>query len=285
MLPSTKLERLPRMADFALWTTACEAALWPAGTFWSAYCGNRDEAVEGVIEVDPVAMAIRGVMSARTEWAGTATELLAALADVVGDRVVRSRSWPDSPRALSGRLRRAATFLRKIGIEIGFEREGRARNRIIHITATETPPAAETRGPQSSASSAWNAHSTNTKVTNGFAAPLERTVADGADYELAGEGATDRTNRLDSNHKTDADDADANSPPRQPRANGAIGMSNHNALRAPPDRCAGCGGNGHAQDPLVPFGTESVGHAWLHRHCWPAWHRAREAVATETSDG
>ena len=35
-LPDTRLEKLPRMADFALWATACETALWPAGTFWSA---------------------------------------------------------------------------------------------------------------------------------------------------------------------------------------------------------------------------------------------------------
>src|SRR5262245_66332285 len=26
------VDRLPRMADFALWATACETALWPAGT-------------------------------------------------------------------------------------------------------------------------------------------------------------------------------------------------------------------------------------------------------------
>jgi hypothetical protein len=32
-LQGTRLEKLPRMADFALWATACETALWPAGTF------------------------------------------------------------------------------------------------------------------------------------------------------------------------------------------------------------------------------------------------------------
>ena len=53
-LPDTKLERLPRLADFALWASACEPAIWPPGTFWSAYCGNRDEAIENVIEADPV---------------------------------------------------------------------------------------------------------------------------------------------------------------------------------------------------------------------------------------
>ena len=62
-LPDTHLPKLPRMADFALWATACETALWPAGTFWSAYCGNRDEAVEGVIDADPVAAAVRAVMT------------------------------------------------------------------------------------------------------------------------------------------------------------------------------------------------------------------------------
>ena len=57
-----------------------------------------------------------------------------ALGEVVGDRGVKSKAWPDSPRALSGRLRRAATFLRAIGIEINFEREGRLRTRTINIT-------------------------------------------------------------------------------------------------------------------------------------------------------
>jgi hypothetical protein len=68
------------MADFALWATACESALWPAGTFSAAYCGNRDEAVDEVIDADPVASAVRVVMTERTVWAGTASVLLGALA-------------------------------------------------------------------------------------------------------------------------------------------------------------------------------------------------------------
>ena len=114
-LPHTHLPKLPRMADFALWAIACETSLWPAGTFWAAYCGNRDEAVEGVIEADPIAAAVRALMAARTEWMGTASELLGALAEEASERVAKSKTWPDSPRALAGRLRRAATFLRKIG--------------------------------------------------------------------------------------------------------------------------------------------------------------------------
>ena len=80
-LPETRLDKLPRMADFALWATACEIALWPAGTFWSAYCGNRDEAVEGVINT--IAASVRAVMATRTEWTGTASDLLGALAEAL----------------------------------------------------------------------------------------------------------------------------------------------------------------------------------------------------------
>jgi hypothetical protein len=156
MLPQTKIEKLPRMADFALWATACEAALWPAGTFWSAYCGNRDDAVEGVIDADPIAAAVRTVMATRTVWTGTASDLLGALAAVVGERVSKSKTWPDGPR-LRGRLRRAAAFLRQIGIEISFGREGRARTRVINITTAPLFSAPEKPGARPSAPSAPSA--------------------------------------------------------------------------------------------------------------------------------
>jgi hypothetical protein len=214
MLPQTKLEKLQRMADFALWATACETALWPEGAFWSAYCGNRDGAVEGVIGADPIAAAVRAVMVARTVWTGTASDLLGALAEVAGERIAKSKTWPDSPRALAGRLRRAATFLRKIGIDIGFGREGRARTRIIHITTTGTLPAPETGGAQPSTSSAPPAPSPKSNVANGFAAPGLRTVADHADGAMGCNGSTVRINPLKANGETDADDMDANYPPQ-----------------------------------------------------------------------
>ena len=208
-LPRTKLDKLPRMADFALWATACETALWPQGTFWSAYCGNRDDAVEGVIDADPIASAVRAVMTARSEWTGTASELLGALAEMVGERIAKSKTWPDSPRALAGRLRRAATFLRKIGIDIGFEREGRARTRMIIITTTGKPTSPETQGTQPSASSALSADQPKANSGNGFASPGLRTVGRLADGSAGGNGSPACTIPLKSNTETDADGADA----------------------------------------------------------------------------
>ena len=212
-LPETRLERLPRMADFALWATACETALWPAGTFWSAYCGNRDEAVEGVIDADPIATAVRAFMTTRTAWTGTASDLLSALGEVVGERVARSKTWPDAPRALAGRLRRTATFLRKIGIEIGFGREGRARTRTINITTLHTFSTPE-QGAQPSASSAPSAPTRKSNPANGFAAQSVRTVACVADGSGNGSAPTVRTNPLKNNAGTAADGTDANPPPQ-----------------------------------------------------------------------
>ena len=225
-LPETRLEKLPRMADFALWATACETALWPAGTFWSAYCGNRDEAVEGVIDADPIATAVRAVMATRTVWTGTASDLLGALAEVVGERVAKSKTWPDGPRALAGRLRRAATFLRKIGIEIGFGREGRARTRTINITTIQTFSTPEKPGAQPSAPSAPSAPTPKSNPANGFAAQSVRTVARDADGSGNDNAPTVRANSLKNNAGTAADGADANPPPQSgPEKTGAPGWS------------------------------------------------------------
>src|SRR5438876_5700326 len=88
------LDRLPRMADFALWAAACETALWPAGTFARAYAANRRTAIEGMIEADPVAACVRGLMAERSGWTGSAADLLRA-ADFAGDEIWKtSAGWP-----------------------------------------------------------------------------------------------------------------------------------------------------------------------------------------------
>jgi len=133
-LPNTKLKTRPRMADFALWATACEGALDLPCTFESAYSNNRAQAAATVIEANPVADAVRNFIADKTQWAGTATELLGILSERTSDAVRRDRNWPGAPHVLTGRLKRAATFLRQVGIEINFgAREGITR-RVIRIT-------------------------------------------------------------------------------------------------------------------------------------------------------
>lgn len=59
---------------------------------------------------------------------------------------------------------------------------------------------------------------------------------------------------------------------------------NRHPERSDPDRCAWCekpDRDGHA---IVPFGTESNGHTWLHPECWPAWSACRRQAAMEALD-
>jgi hypothetical protein len=55
---------------------------------------------------------------------------------------------------------------------------------------------------------------------------------------------------------------------------------NRNPSPSMPSRCLACGGREQPGDPLLPFGTDTSGHAWVHRACWPTWSQAREAEAT-----
>jgi hypothetical protein len=107
------------------------------GTFRSAYEANRRAAIEGIIDADPVAACVRDIMAERSSWAGSAAELLRAGAGRGSDGISRDGGgWPKNPRALAGRLRRAQTLLRALGIDITFSREGRAGSRIIKMRAT-----------------------------------------------------------------------------------------------------------------------------------------------------
>jgi hypothetical protein len=117
-------------------------------------------------------------------------------------------------------LRRAATFLRKIGIKIDYTREGNARTRIIHITATGISPVPDYRGVRPSASSASSAGiskgNENNGVADSTAQTVARTVAGSADGQAddgnTASGSTVRANPLKTNDMDGADGADANFP-------------------------------------------------------------------------
>jgi hypothetical protein len=144
-----RLARLPRMADFATLAVAAGRGLgWQEGAFLAAYAGNRDDQIATVLDSSPIYADLRQLVPDGRTWEGTAAELLEALRGVAGDRS-RSRLWPQTPRALSGALRRLTPTLRRAGIRIEFGRTGHNRQRSIHIT-----PGAEESCVQPSASSA-----------------------------------------------------------------------------------------------------------------------------------
>jgi len=102
--------------------------------------------IEDVIRRPDLAdRAIFLTLAERRTWTGTATDLLRVASDLAGDGASwRNADWPRNPRLLAGRLRRAQTFLRALGIEIAFSREGRAGNRMIRISAALENPRSNT---------------------------------------------------------------------------------------------------------------------------------------------
>jgi hypothetical protein len=125
------LDRLPRMADLAIWVTACEQSLgWPPGTFISAYAANRSSANDAAIEASVIGLVLQAFMETRGPWQGSSTELLTELEKFADDKTRHRKEWPGSPRKLSGDLRRIAPNLRATGIDVSFSKSGK---RLIHL--------------------------------------------------------------------------------------------------------------------------------------------------------
>jgi hypothetical protein len=117
--PHVTLERLPRMADFAVWATAAEPGLGLAvGSFMAAYESNRASANDLALEASPVAGEVLKLMVGREALTVTYKELLADLERPFGDSPKRPEGWPKSPRGLAGELTRVAVNLRKAGVDI-----------------------------------------------------------------------------------------------------------------------------------------------------------------------
>ncbi len=122
---TVKLERLPRMADFAKWVTACEPGLrWKPGTFMETYIGNRATANESAIEGSAIGAVTVRLMEDCDTFSGTAKELMEAVEGMLAkDKNGNPKlpaGWPKSARAFSGEVRRIAPNLRAAGINVIF---------------------------------------------------------------------------------------------------------------------------------------------------------------------
>ena len=194
-LPTTRLDRLPRLADFALWAVACgDGALWPEGDFMSAFGQNRQDAIGSVIEGDVVALAILRLLDGVAEWTGTAATLRQSLGELAGETATKARGWPANDRALAGKLRRLAPFLRSpgVGIELTFTRDMAGR----YISLKRSVPVGKFASFASCSS--W-------QRKNGGFLPVT---------EPSGHDANHDANRVhDANHDATHDANDANAAP------------------------------------------------------------------------
>ena len=198
-LPDVKLDRLPRMADFATWVVACEGAIFEAGAFMRAYTGNRADAIQSVIDASPVASAIRDLMQDRVEWTGTAAELLTELEQKAGDSVTKGKEWPANGQALSRRRNQYMSALRPAGIEIT-RGEGRMRR---HFFISRRPEngreIASLPSPASPEGISAPPIASRAEIASPVASPVaSRPEASRAAYSAAGDGSdgSDGTSHL-----------------------------------------------------------------------------------------
>jgi hypothetical protein len=197
-LPRVKLDRLPRMADFARWITACEPALgWELGSFLESYSRNVKDANELALGDSPLVIPLRKFMDERfgMGWTGTASDLLDELTNRADAKIIATREWPRGANALSGRLRRLAPNLRRTGIHIEFTHTGRKR-RISVSTAR--------RGKGSSGSSP--VQETTEKPSDDATASADDTSNDPATESLGPKGRKERGTSASPRPANDAND-------------------------------------------------------------------------------
>lgn len=144
-IDKVKLEKKPRMADFAIWASAAECELgFKEGEFIAAYARNRKEASEIAFESSPVAIAVYEFMRDKNEWKGTFGDLLGSINPRVNKGSRTGRALPISARALSSALTRLSPSLRNAGITLDrLPREARTGRRLIRLENTrgaESPP-------------------------------------------------------------------------------------------------------------------------------------------------
>jgi len=114
------LQKLPRMADFAMWGYAIAEALGIEGDrFLEIYNKNIRRQHEEAIEGNPIALAVKYFAQEHKKWQGTASELLEEISPVAEHLKldVRAKYWPKDPSSLVRKLNVVKVNLLELGIK------------------------------------------------------------------------------------------------------------------------------------------------------------------------
>ncbi len=136
VLPSVKLESMPRMADFARVLAAVDQTQG-----WRTlpdYLATSDNVATDALEGDVFAMAIARLVDQVGTWRGTAGQLL----EILPAPLVRPPNWPKDATRASGRVKRLAPLLRSIGITVDDTQRSRDRTRHKLLSLARADPTA-----------------------------------------------------------------------------------------------------------------------------------------------
>jgi hypothetical protein len=174
-LPHVETPELPRLASYGQVVAALDHVTGSEGL--EQLAGLEQRLAADVLEGDELALAILHEIDQPLgdgRLAGTAAEILARLTSEKP-----SRTWPRTPRAFSGRLRRLAPALRMRGVSVYFERQGHTKRRVIEIQLAPGTPSA----PSVPSETAWLSGKSADGNADGSADAsfLPSAIADGAD--------------------------------------------------------------------------------------------------------
>jgi hypothetical protein len=226
----------------------------------AAYAANISEAVETVLEADQVAPVLhqheqpsisrtdrdrKYMESTTTSFGGTASDLLKELNEIVPEAEQKSKGWPKRPNTLSKILRRIAPPLRKVGIDVRFDRD--KDRRWMAITRGE---ACKTSSSSSSSSPLSNINNLQVTIPDQKQSPIRQASSsddDGDDPEddFHAGVATSKSAQCKGTDEGDAND-DLFLTPAGERV------------------CAQCNGLPDGTEQLCTVADQTV---WLHREC------------------
>ncbi|MFE3183234.1 ATP-binding protein [Streptomyces violascens] len=138
ILPTVRLDSMPRMADFARILAAIDQVQgWQT---LDAYLATSANVAGDALEGDPFGNAVAALVEEAGTWQGTAAQLLEQLPPPGG---FRPPGWPKDATRAGGRLKRLAPLLRSIGITVDDTQRSRDRHRHKLLILTRTDPADE----------------------------------------------------------------------------------------------------------------------------------------------
>lgn len=121
-----------RLADFHRYALAAEPAFAAPGAFEQALRETETEAAEIALGASLIGETVLSLMSDKSRWSGSATELLQDLRFSGGEDLAKTRGFPKTASHISGDLKRIAHSLRRVGILASFHRTGE-RGRWIEL--------------------------------------------------------------------------------------------------------------------------------------------------------
>jgi hypothetical protein len=134
------IRELPRLSDFALWVEAAAPAFgWEPGEFLATFESSRANASAQSLDSSLTGQLVLQFMLLRSQWEGTASDLLNGLRARADESTLRNRRFPKDATRLSGDLRRNQQALASVGIVVGFDRSGSSRGVTLSRAAVKEP--------------------------------------------------------------------------------------------------------------------------------------------------